>query len=93
VFDLTFGCRYRTISCLKIAAHSHEEATKIAQDVLRDSRLHPSDEDAPAEYLAAMGMTQLLDSSLLGIRPGTDPKKFDMGDADLGKFLGAAKKA
>ena len=92
MFDVTFGCHYRAIKCIKIAATSADEASKLAESVLQNVRVEPG-EETPPDFLNSMGATQLVSSKLLGIRPERDPKVFDMCGADFGTFLGREKPA
>lgn len=86
VFEVTFGCHYRAITCLKIAAPSGEEARRIAETLIQDSRIE-GPEDPPKEYIASMGNTHLLKSSLLSVKPQKHPKVFDLVGVDLPGFL------
>src|SRR5579862_2997810 len=86
VFEVTFGCHFRAIRCFKIAAPSGEEATRIAETLNQNSRIE-CPEDPPKAYIASMGTTHLLKSSLLSVKPQQHPKVFDLAGVDLPGFL------
>ncbi|HZR17882.1 MAG TPA: hypothetical protein VFE51_11205 [Verrucomicrobiae bacterium] len=91
VFEVTFGCYYKTITSLKVEAPGPEEATVVAESVIRESRIEGPDEGAPSAWIGSAGVTQLVKFSLLAVRPQGHPNNYDLTGINFGEYLGPTK--